>query len=679
MKYLRVLLPLFGLLVACQQAPSVLENSLSNAALGGDDPYVVSDTGALTTPALGAPVPLVLITTFEDFQCPFCRFVGPTLERVLRAYPEDVQAHFRHRPLSFHPLAIPLSRATMAAHRQGHFQVFKDVFFSRQHIWMKRADGKSAAIDDHAFRMRLVNMAEKLGLDVKRFSADLGVPAKGQRANKGLGSKEITDKIAQDNAKGILLGARGTPTVFVNGRKIRLGGKSQSNHSALVQAVRSEIAIATKLLRAGLPRHQVVAKRIAANNADKPDAAAWLLDNADVPAAKLANAVKKDNPRGSVPQERVKVPLRKDAPMKGAKDTALVTIIEFSDFQCGYCARVSPTLDALVKSYPKAVRVAYLNLPLGFHKQARPAAIAAICAQQQGKFWPYHDALFANMRQLDQDGIFKRLGTEVGLKAGPFKSCLSSKAVAATVDADTKLAGQLSVRGTPHMFINGRRARGALPLEQLQGVVEEEIAKWSKVANRVGTGDKLYQHIMGQAAQPAGLLTGTAKNIATAGAAHLGPAKAPVKVAVFSDFECPYCARVAKPLHDLSKAMPNDVAVYFKHFPLSFHKKAEPASIASICAQRQGKFWPYHDKIFGSDLSNDTLDAAARFVGLDMTAYAQCKADPAARKQINDDMADGRSAGVRGTPSIFINGRKFNGRPTVASLRQAVEEAQKRN
>jgi len=681
MKSLRSTLSLIAAMAAvfaaCQQAPSVLENSLSNAALSGDDPYAVAVDAPITTPAYGAPIPLVLITTWEDFQCPFCRFVGPAIERVVNAYPEDVQVHFRHRPLSFHPLAVPLSRASMAAHRQGRFKPFKDLFFSRQHLFMKTADGKRSAIDNHMYRTRLVKLAGELGLDAKKFAEDLGVPPEGKRADAKLGARDITDKLAQDNAKGILLGARGTPTVFVNGRKIKLQGQSQGNYEALVQQVRAELAVATRLLRSGLPRHQVVAKRIAANNPELKEAAAWMLDNALVPSAKLANAVKNDQPRGSVPQDRFRVPLRKDAPIKGAKDSAVVTIVEFSDFQCSYCNKVSPSLQALVDEYPKDVRVAYLNLPLGFHKQARPAAEAALCAQEQGKFWQYHDELFANMAQLRDAGIFDRLATQVGLDAGKFKSCTASGRHGKTVDADMKLANQLSVRGTPHMFINGRRARGALPLDQLRGVVEEEIKKWKPQAARFGTGDKLYTQVLKAAKEAPGLLAGDKKTINTDNSPRLGAANPKVKVAVYSDFECPYCSRVKDPLHDLTKALPNDVAVYFKHFPLSFHKKAEPAAIASICAQKQGKFWPFHDKIFGSDLSNDTLDAAARFVGLDMAAYSKCKTDPAHKKQIAADMAEGRTAGVRGTPSIYVDGRKFNGRPSVASLKQAVQEAQK--
>ncbi len=639
---------------------------------------VVAPEGPVTTPAFGAARPVVLITTFEDFQCPFCRTVGPAAERIVNAYPDDVQVHFRHRPLSFHALAVPLARATVAAHRQGRFKALKDLFFSRQHLFTKTADGKPA-IDNHQFRTRLVNLAAELGLDRQRFAADLGVPEEGKRATADLGSKAVSDKLAQDNAKGILMGARGTPTVLVNGRKVRLAGSSQGNYEALMSEVRAERRMAQKLLESGMARHQVVPSLIAAHNPNTQNAAAWLLDNADVSAAKLANAVKNDKPRGSVPQEVFKVPVRKGAPYKGARDSALVTIVEFSDFQCPYCSKVVPTLNALVDEYPKDVRVAFLNLPLGFHKQARPAAEAALCAQEQGKFWEYHDAVFQNMAQLGSPETLDRLAKELGLEAAAFASCRTSGRHGKTVDADVKLANALSVRGTPHMFINGRRARGALPLDQLRAVVEEEIKKWGPVAAKAGRGDALYARILARGKATPGILAREKVTIDNTAAPRLGAAKAPVQVTVYSDFECPYCSKITAPLHDLTKALPRDVAVYFKHFPLSFHKRAEPAAVASICAQKQGKFWPFHDKIFGSDLSDESLDSAARFVGLDMAAYSSCKADPANKQRVAKDMAEGRAAKVRGTPSIFVNGRKFNGRANIATLKQAVAEAKKLN
>ncbi len=100
----------------------------------------------------------------------------------------------------------------------------------------------------------------------------------------------------------------------------------------------------------------------------------------------------------------------------------------------------------------------------------------------------------------------------------------------------------------------------------------------------------------------------------------------------------------------------------FKHFPLSFHKQALPAAIASICAQRQRKFWPYHDELWKDQrgLGPERFLTIARTVGLDLEAFQACRRDDLVSKQVEADMAEGRKAGVRGTPSIFINGRKFS-------------------
>ncbi|MFT5429539.1 MAG: protein-disulfide isomerase [Myxococcota bacterium] len=103
------------------------------------------------------------------------------------------------------------------------------------------------------------------------------------------------------------------------------------------------------------------------------------------------------------------------------------------------------------------------------------------------------------------------------------------------------------------------------------------------------------------------------------------------------------------------------VKVVFKHFPLSFHKEAKPASVASIAAHRQGKFWEFHDKCFANQkaLTNANFEKWAGELGLDMAKFKADIADPAVTKIVDRDMAECRAAGVRGTPSVYLNGRKF--------------------
>lgn len=125
-------------------------------------------------------------------------------------------------------------------------------------------------------------------------------------------------------------------------------------------------------------------------------------------------------------------------------------------------------------------------------------------------------------------------------------------------------------------------------------------------------------------------------------------------------------------------AYPDDVKVYFLHYPLSFHQKAMPAAIASECAHKQGKFWEMHDELFAAqqNLGDEHFLNAAKTKGLDLVAFESCLKDPAVGATIKRDMAQGEAAGVQGTPSFYINGVRYEqGVPTVDAVRAALTSA----
>lgn len=154
---------------------------------------------------------------------------------------------------------------------------------------------------------------------------------------------------------------------------------------------------------------------------------------------------------------------------------APVTIVEFSDFECPYCKRATPILQELLDRYPEQVRLYYRHLPLPSHAHARPAAIAAVCAERQGQFWDFHDQLFLDPGALDPEGL-RRAAEQVGIDLEPFDECLGSAEAAARVDEDVAAANALGVTGTPVFFVNGIRVKGAQPLSRFVRLVEEEIA-----------------------------------------------------------------------------------------------------------------------------------------------------------------------------------------------------------
>ena len=141
-----------------------------------------------------------------------------------------------------------------------------------------------------------------------------------------------------------------------------------------------------------------------------------------------------------------------------------------------------------------------------------------------------------------------------------------------------------------------------------------------------------------------------------------GAATARIQLVAFSDFQCPFCSRINKPLEDVAKHYGEDAVVVFKHFPLTFHRASMPASMASMCAHEQGKFWEYHDVLFANQkaLTNDDLKGYAKTLGLDEAKFDECLDTGRFKARVEADMAEARSAGVRGTPVVFINGRRFS-------------------
>jgi protein-disulfide isomerase len=162
-----------------------------------------------------------------------------------------------------------------------------------------------------------------------------------------------------------------------------------------------------------------------------------------------------------------------NAPARGPEN-APIELIEFSDFQCPYCQHAHPTVKQVLDTYGNRVRLVYRNYPLPNHPNARPAAEAAQCANEQGKFWPYHDRLFANPAKLG-DADLKQSAAELGLDAARFNACVDSHKYKSVVDADIKDADAAGVSGTPAFFINGRTLSGAQPFEAFKRIIDEEL------------------------------------------------------------------------------------------------------------------------------------------------------------------------------------------------------------
>ena len=158
-------------------------------------------------------------------------------------------------------------------------------------------------------------------------------------------------------------------------------------------------------------------------------------------------------------------------------ETAPVTIVEFSDFECPFCLRIHPTIKQVMDDYDGRVRLVFRQFPLvSLHRNAQKAAEAALCADDQGQFWEMHDAMFDNQRELDVASL-KLRAAELGLDEEAFGSCLDSGEFADQVATDVAAGRALGVSGTPALFINGRYLSGAQPYDVIARVIDDELQR----------------------------------------------------------------------------------------------------------------------------------------------------------------------------------------------------------
>ncbi|MDD9939231.1 MAG: thioredoxin domain-containing protein, partial [Myxococcales bacterium] len=160
-------------------------------------------------------------------------------------------------------------------------------------------------------------------------------------------------------------------------------------------------------------------------------------------------------------------------------------------------------------------------------------------------------------------------------------------------------------------------------------------------------------------------------------APSFGPKDAAVTVVEFSDFQCPFCSRAADTVTALKKKYGDRVRFVFRQFPLSFHKQAHLAAQASLAAEAQGKFWPFHDRLFEdqSALQRPDLEATAKALGLDMQAFKKALDDGAHADQVDADFKLGERVGVEGTPTIFLNGERVENPLDVDAISAAIDAA----
>jgi len=166
------------------------------------------------------------------------------------------------------------------------------------------------------------------------------------------------------------------------------------------------------------------------------------------------------------------------------------------------------------------------------------------------------------------------------------------------------------------------------------------------------------------------------QKVATTDSPAQGPSNAPIEVVEFSDFQCPYCYRATPVVKQVLSTYGNKIRFVYRNYPLPSHPNAHPAAEAAQCANEQGQFWAYHDRLFAdqSKLSDADLKASAAALGLDATKFNSCFDSHKYKARVDADTQAGNEVGVNGTPAFFINGRMLSGAQPFEEFKKVIDE-----
>lgn len=357
------------------------------------------------------------------------------------------------------------------------------------------------------------------------------------------------------------------------------------------------------------------------------------------------------------------------APSRGPEN-AKVTITEYADFFCTYCKRAFPAMQKISQTYPDKVRQIFKHSPLSNTpgKGSFRAHEAAVCAQEQGKFWEFQEKVFT--ASAPDDAALESIAAQTGLNLQKYKECLKSGRAVAVINADLAESSSKGIQGTPHFFINETQISGTRPFEKFQEIIESYLKTGKPPANMAAANSA-------PAAPPAKVEFNDLN-----GRPAIGPENAPVTLVEFSDYHCPFCQRLDGTVKKIMAEYKDKVRVVWRHFPLAMHAGADRTHQASECAHEQGKFWPFHDKLFAEfkhTWTDSDYEKAAKDTGLDQKKFKTCMQSETSKKKVQEDIAKGQVVGVRGTPAMFLNGTLMSGAQPYERYKAAIDEVLKQS
>ncbi|MCL2778661.1 MAG: thioredoxin domain-containing protein [Polyangiaceae bacterium] len=381
------------------------------------------------SPFLGRPDAPVTIVVFSDFQCPFCKRVEPTLDKVRETYGDKVRVVWKNKPLPFHPRAMPAAQLAMEARSQkgdkGFWEAHKRLFASQPKL------------DD---------------ADLEKIATDMGLNV--EKVKAAIKDAKYKKEVEADVELGDSIKAGGTPHFFINGRRL-VGAQPFEKFAAIID---------DEIKKFDDQKGKVAAKEYYDN----------LMKTAKVGAAAEREPAEREP---AELEKKTPPPVPAGAPTRGPAN-AKVVIQEWSDFECPFCGRVEPTVAEIMKNFGDKVKFVWRDKPLPMHADAMPAAQAAREAlKQKGSegFWKMHGKLFANQRKLQREDL-EGYAKDMGLDMEKFKAALDKGTHKAAIEADDKAGSEIGIDGTPAFLINGYYISGAQPYPVFKKAIERALA-----------------------------------------------------------------------------------------------------------------------------------------------------------------------------------------------------------
>ena len=383
-----------------------------------------------------------------------------------------------------------------------------------------------------------------------------------------------------------------------------------------------------------------------------------------------------------------------DDPQIGAR-TALVTLVEFGDFQCPFTARATATVAQLMDAYgPEKLRVVWKNHPLPFHEKAAGTAEAAEGVRAlsgNDAFWRFHDIVFRNQAELGPERVIVWAERAGVTRIDELKAGLAAHTWKPKVDRDIRDAEASGLSGTPAFFIEGVALSGAQPFERFKTIVDEQLTQAQAKLESGTPRDQLYAVLSNEnkALHPPVKHEREAENLAEEDRTTVhqvpvghspvrGRSDALVTLIEFGDFQCPFTRRAEAMVKQIVGTYGDKVRIVWKNEPLAFHARAEPAAeiaLETLSEKHGDAFWLVHDDLLVSaKLEDDDLLAIATAHGVNRTRASTAIVTHSHRAPLASDEMLARSFDATGTPTFFVNGRRIVGAVSFETMKPIVDQ-----